>query len=168
VTVRNVIAPAPQPEPASRLKSAKRGVSFLRNNSRCRRYMSDLSNVTPRYLGSEQKRRISLLYLTFNSRLASLLLKWNQPQVWRYSLTVAMPLLSTPSTTCQSPSVQCMIARSSAYAYTFWRRWLAQQWIANLLRRTCVVTNLLHTCVAQAQLYVTTKFFRHSMSSIQC
>jgi len=36
----------------------------------------DLSNVTPRYLSSEQKGRVSLLKLTFNSRLASLLLRW--------------------------------------------------------------------------------------------
>ena len=34
--------------------------------------MSDLSNVTPRYLGSEQKGRVSLLKLTFSSRLAFL------------------------------------------------------------------------------------------------
>ena len=33
-----------------------------------------------------------------------------------YSPIVAMLLLSTPSTSCQSPSA-CMIARSSAYAY---------------------------------------------------
>ena len=32
--VRSVLAPAPQPEPASRLISATRGVSFLRNASR--------------------------------------------------------------------------------------------------------------------------------------
>jgi len=37
-------------------------------------------------------------------------------QVWRYSPSVAMSLLSAPSTACQSPSA-CMIARSSAYAY---------------------------------------------------
>jgi len=36
--------------------------------------------------------------------------------VWRYSPTVAMSLLSTPSTLYQSPSA-CMIARSSVYAY---------------------------------------------------
>ena len=54
MAVRNVVAPAPQPEPASRLRSATRDVSFLRSDTRCRRYVSDLSNVTPRYLGSEQ------------------------------------------------------------------------------------------------------------------
>ena len=35
--------------------------------------------------------------------------------IWRYSPTVAMPLLCTSSTVCQSPSA-CMIARSLAYA----------------------------------------------------
>jgi len=37
--------------------------------------VSDLSNLTPRYLRSEQKGRVSLLKLTFSSRLASLL-RW--------------------------------------------------------------------------------------------
>jgi len=37
-----------QPEPASRLKSATRDVSFLRSDSKCWRYGSDLSSVTPR------------------------------------------------------------------------------------------------------------------------
>jgi len=76
VAVRNVVASAPQPEPASRFRSAMRDVSFLRSDSSCRRYVSDLSNVTPRYLGSEQKGRFSLLKLTFSSHLASLFLRW--------------------------------------------------------------------------------------------
>ena len=63
-------------KPASRLRSAMRDVSFLRSDSRCRRYVSDLSNVTLRYLGSEQMGRVSLLKLTVSSRLASLLLQW--------------------------------------------------------------------------------------------
>ena len=126
MAIRNVVAPAPQPEPASRLKSATRDVSFLRSDSRCRRYVSDLSNVTPRYLGSEQKGRVSLLRLTLSSRLASLL-RWKTADtvfvvlsfsfyVWRYSPSIAMSLLCAPSTACQSPSA-CMIAGSSAYAY---------------------------------------------------
>jgi len=60
-----------------------------------------------------------------SSRLASLLLRWKAAdivfvvlsfsfQVWRYSPTAAISLVSTPSTACQSPSA-CMIARSSAY-----------------------------------------------------
>jgi len=73
VAIRRVVAAAPQPEPASRLRSVTRDVSFLRSDSRCWRYVSDLSNVTPRYLGSDQKGRVSLLYLTLSSRLASLL-----------------------------------------------------------------------------------------------
>jgi len=126
VAVRNFVAPAPQPEPASRLKSATHEISFLQSDSRCRRYVSDLSNVTLRYLGLEQKGRVSWLKLTFISHLASLLLRWKSAdtvfvvlsfsfQVWRYSPTVTMSLLSAPSTACQSPS-PCMIARSSAYA----------------------------------------------------
>ena len=127
VAIRRVVASAPQPEPANHLRGATRYVSFLQNDSRCRRYVSDLSDVTPRYLGSEQKGRFSLLKLTFSSHLASLLLRWNIAntvfvvlsfsfQVWRYSPNVAMSLLSVPSTACQPPSA-CMIARSSAYAY---------------------------------------------------
>ena len=111
VVVRNVVAPAPQLEPANRLRSAMRDVSLLRNDSRCRRYVSDLSNVTPKYLGSEQKGRVSLLKLTLSSRLASLLLRWKTAetvlvvlsfsfQVWRYSPSIAMSFLSAPSTTC--------------------------------------------------------------------
>jgi len=43
---------------------ATHDVNFLQSNSRCRRYVSDLSNVTPRYVGSEHKGRVSLLWLT--------------------------------------------------------------------------------------------------------
>jgi len=71
VAVCKIVAPAPQPEPASRLRSAIRDVNSVRSDSRYRRYESDLSNVTPRHLGSEQKGRVSLLYLAFSSRLAS-------------------------------------------------------------------------------------------------
>jgi len=85
-----------------------------------------------------QKGRFSLLYLTLSSRLGSLLLRWKAAdtvfivvsfkfQVWRYSPAVAISLVSTPSTACQSPSA-CMIARSSAYAYFLETvRWLAGQ-----------------------------------------
>jgi len=58
VAIHSVVASAPQPEPTSCLRSATRDVSFLRSDSWCRRYVSDLSNVTPRYLGSEQKGRV--------------------------------------------------------------------------------------------------------------
>jgi len=127
VALRNVVAPAPQPETANRLKSAKRDVNFLRSDSRCRRCVSVLSNVTPRYVGSEQKGRVSLVWLTFSSHLAFLLLRWKTAntafavlsfnfQVWRYSPTVAISLLGIPSTVCQFPSA-CMIGKSLAYAY---------------------------------------------------
>ena len=76
VAICRVVAPSPQPEPASCLKSATCDVSFLRSDSRCRRYVSDLSNVTPRYLGSEQKSRVLLLNLTLISCLASMLIRW--------------------------------------------------------------------------------------------
>ena len=76
VAIRRVVAPAPQPEPASHLRSATHDVSFLRSDSRCRRYVSNLSNVTPRYFDSEQKSSVSMLKLTFSSHLAFLLLRW--------------------------------------------------------------------------------------------
>jgi len=61
VAVPNVVAPETQTKPESCLKSATHDVSFLQSDSRCQQYVSDLSNITPRYLGSEQKRRIWLL-----------------------------------------------------------------------------------------------------------
>jgi len=57
VAVSRVFAEAPQSEPANCLRNSTRDVSFLRSDSRCRRYVSDLSIVTPRYLCSEQKSR---------------------------------------------------------------------------------------------------------------
>jgi len=77
MAVRNVFAPAPQSKPASCFKSATRDVNFMRSAWRCRRYVSDLSKFTPRCSGSEQKSKVSLLWLIFSSRLASLLLRLN-------------------------------------------------------------------------------------------
>jgi len=83
VAIRRVVAPAPQPEPASRLMSATRDVSFLRSDSRCRRYLSDLSNVTPRHLSSEQKGRHNtklqpVMELGLQFRISVVFLeKWN-------------------------------------------------------------------------------------------
>jgi len=57
VECTRVVAPAPQPEPASHLKSATRDISFLRSDSMCRRDVSDLSNVSLRYQGSKRKGR---------------------------------------------------------------------------------------------------------------
>ena len=76
---------------------------------------SDMSNVTPRYLGSEQKGRVSLLMLTFSSRLASLLLRWKTAGTVLVVVSFSFQD-SAPSTSCQSQSA-CVIARSSAYAY---------------------------------------------------
>jgi len=78
VAVYNVVAPEAQPEPASCLKSAMHDVNCFRSDQKCRRYVSDLSNIPPRYLGSEQKGRVSLLWFTFSSRLSSLL-RWRLP-----------------------------------------------------------------------------------------
>jgi len=79
VAVRSIVAPAPQPEPASRLRSTTRDVDFLRSDSRCWRHVSDLSNVTTRYFGSEQKGRVSHVKLY-------LLLRWKTvgtfPKCW--------------------------------------------------------------------------------------
>jgi len=136
VADRNVVATAPQPEPASRFKSAMRDINFLRSDSRCRRYVSDLSNVTPRHMGSEQKSRVSLLWLTFSSHLASLLLRWKTANtvfvilsfnfhVWGYSPIVAISLLSTPSTVVSLHQHAWLLGRRRVY--TFWRRWLAGQ-----------------------------------------
>jgi len=68
VAVGSVVVPAPHPEPESRLKSVTRDASFLRSDLRCRRYVS-VSNVTLRYLGSEQKDRVSLFIVEIDFQL---------------------------------------------------------------------------------------------------
>ena len=78
-----------------------------------------------RLFGFGAQTQISLLWLTFT--FSFLVVKVEEYrhhfvvlsfsfQVWRYSLTVALFLLSTPSTACQCPLAR-MIARLSAYAY---------------------------------------------------
>ena len=58
----------------------------------------------------------SLLLRWKTAETAFLVLSFNF-QVWRYSPTIAMSLLSSTSTiVCQSPSA-CMIASSLAYAH---------------------------------------------------
>ena len=52
--VSNVLAPAPNPEPASRLSSETRMDNFLRNASRWWRYVSALSGFTRRWVGTGQ------------------------------------------------------------------------------------------------------------------
>ena len=46
----------PRPEPASRLRSAKRDVSFLRSHARCRRYMSDCPTLLRRGIWIRSRR----------------------------------------------------------------------------------------------------------------
>ena len=65
MAVCKVAASTKQPEPASRLKSATRDACFLRNDSRCQRYKKVLSNVTTRYLGSEQIGSVSSFEVDF-------------------------------------------------------------------------------------------------------
>ena len=58
----------------------------------------------------------SLLLRLKTTDTTFVVLSFNNFQIWRYSPTVAMSLLSTPSTACQFPSAY-MIAGSLAYAY---------------------------------------------------
>jgi len=94
--VCSVVAPVQQLEPASNLKSATYDVSFLRSDSRCRQHVNALPSVTPRYLDSEQKGKVSSLKLTFNSHLVSLLLNWKTPDA-------IFVVLSSGGTYLQSP-----------------------------------------------------------------
>ena len=48
VAIRNVLAPASHLDPARCFKRPTRVVNFLRGDSRCWRYVSDLSSLTPR------------------------------------------------------------------------------------------------------------------------
>ena len=145
VAIRRVVAPAPQPDPASRLRSATRDVSFLRSDSRCRWFVSDLSNVTQRYWARNRRAGFrcciwsdfeALLYLTSTSRLASLF-RWKAAdtafvvlrfsfKVCRYSPTVAMSLVRTPSTACQSHQHAWLLGYQQMQQ-TFWRWWLVGQ-----------------------------------------
>jgi len=75
VAVGNVVPPALQPEPASRLKSATRDVNLLRNDSRCRRYVSVLSNVIPRNVGSEKKVQGFVVKVDFQLTFRSLVVE---------------------------------------------------------------------------------------------
>jgi len=114
VVIHSVVAPAPQPELANRLMSTKCDVNFLRIDSRCRRYVSVLSSVIPRF-GFGAKRQGFVVVVDFQLTLASLLLRCKTAntalsvlsfnfQVWKYSPRVAISLLRNPSTICQFPS----------------------------------------------------------------
>ena len=61
--------------PARRFKSAIHDVNYLRSDLRYQRYVTVLSNIPLMYVGSEKKGRVLLFWLTFSSRLSSLLLR---------------------------------------------------------------------------------------------
>ena len=137
--IRRVGAPAPQPEPSNRLRSPMREVSFLWSDSMCRQYVSDLSNFSSRYSGSEQKGRVSLLDLTLSSRLASLLLRWKAADtvfvvmsfsfhVWR-SGDIHLQLPCPWSAPLPLPASLHQHSRllDRQHMHAFWRRWLAGQ-----------------------------------------
>ena len=76
VAVRKVVAPAPQLiVPAKGLIKEALKVSFLRIDSRCCRYVSNLSRVKPRCFGVAQKGGGLPFRLTSTSRFVSLLLR---------------------------------------------------------------------------------------------
>ena len=115
-----------------------------------------MSNVTPRYLGCEQKGRMSLLGLIFNSRSASFLLRRKiintvfvvlmfSFQVWRDSPTVAMSWLAPLPLPAGLHQHAWLLDRQNMH--TFWRRLLAGQrcrcwrcWKEGAPRQISVVT----------------------------
>jgi len=60
-------------------KSELHDVNYLRSDLRYQRHMTVLSNIPLRYVSSEQKGRVLLFWLTFSSRVSSLLLRWRLP-----------------------------------------------------------------------------------------
>ena len=72
--VRNVLAPAPHPEPASCLRRVMRVASFLRNVSRWWRNVSNLSSFIQGRLELGTMARVYHA-LTLSSRLAARLCK---------------------------------------------------------------------------------------------
>jgi len=136
VAVRNVVASAPQLEPASRLRSATRDVSFLRNDSRCRRYVSDLSNVTPRYLG--WSRRGGFRCWSWLSAHVWLPCCWDgrllTPFSWCWALAsksgvihVVLPCPCSAPLSLPANLHQHARLPGRQHMHTFWRWWLADQ-----------------------------------------
>jgi len=93
---------------------------------RCWQHVSAMSNITPRYVGSEQKGIVSLLWLTFSSLLASML-RWKTASTAFVVLRFNFPgrevftggchvIAKHPSTVCQSP-LACMIVGLLVYVY---------------------------------------------------
>jgi len=113
-----------------------RDVNFLQSDSRCRRYVTVLSNIPPRYAGSEQKGMVSLLCLIFSSRLAYRLLSWKTASTTfvMLSLTSRSGGLTYGCHVIALHPFHCFF-RLHEHAWvlgrwrmhTFWRRWLAGQ-----------------------------------------
>jgi len=79
MAVRDVVAPASQPEPASHLNSAMRDVNLSQGVSKCLKVSAIRERPAQRYsevfgLGAEGQGFV--VVLDFISRLASLLLMW--------------------------------------------------------------------------------------------
>ena len=80
VAIRNDLVPAPQLDPARRLKRRTCVVNFLQSHSRCRRYVSDLSNLMMDKLAQQRRAGCDLRQLP-SSRVAFLLYRW-KAAVW--------------------------------------------------------------------------------------
>jgi len=78
----------------SNLSNAMCDVSFLRSDWRCRQYLIVLSNVTLRYLGLEQRCRVSFPWLTFSSRFPSMFLRWKTADTVFAALSFNFQLLT--------------------------------------------------------------------------
>ena len=132
LAVRNVVAPAPHQAASIRVRRVMSASCEVTQG------VGDTWATCPTLLQGilAWNRRVSLLYLTLSSRLASLLLRWKAAdtvsavlsfcfQVWRYSPSVAMSLLSTLP--LPASLNQCASLLDRQHMHTFWRRWLAGQ-----------------------------------------
>ena len=106
VAIRNIVAPAPQPEPAMRLKSTTRDVKFLRSDSRCQRYVSDqqwelypkIGNCGPQAHVSSWTGLLALVYAMHIFRMFLMFLCW-----WSTIYPLYTALLSDWSVSHSSP-----------------------------------------------------------------
>ena len=115
---------SPQLDPAGRLKRVTRVVNFLRSDSRCRRYVSDLSSLMSRSVGSAKKCVMRPSAANLSLRVASWLYRWKAAvtalvilrfsfHFCKYDDRVAMSCVKIPSNDCWS-SAECMMAGSSS------------------------------------------------------
>ena len=134
VAVRNVISPASQPQPASRLSSATRDASFLRSD----KVSAVRERPVQRYsevFGLGAERQCFVVEVDFSSHLASLL-RWKATdtvfvvlsfsfQVWRYSHTVAC--LGSAPLPLPASLHQYAWLLDRQHMHTFWRWCLVGQ-----------------------------------------